>query len=527
MKQDQLYDAITDLRDDQIEQGGKPLARAGRPKRPLWLGGIAAVLALAVLSGAVVLPRLRKAPKPGAAPEQTIGPTDTQNQTESQTQPPKPTSASAPTPTGDSMTASGEIEAAEGTIRLYQLSAPTYPKTPAQSADPAAWQSRYDALRLTDAQTAALQPFLAGTVPAVLGESAGENRLYAPVNVYLALSMLTEVTDGATRQELLRLLSAPDPETLRTEGKALWEASYSDDPELLTSIPAASIWLSDAVRYNAGTLQTLASDYYASAYSGRMGSESYDQAIRTWINAHTGNLLDQQVGAFGTGGDTLAVLLSTIYYKASWEEGFYESNTRPGAFSGPNGEEQTDFLHGGEKTDAWTENGFTAIGKSLQGGGTMYFLLPDKGMSPEELLRQPDALAFLGSDAGRDALAHRLCLVDFSVPKFDVDAALDLTDTLSRLGVRSVFRSDLADFSPLLAEDTPCYLQGFLHAARVRIDEKGCEAAAFTSAAPGEAPPQEEPERLTLRLNRPFVFAITSPDGLPLFIGVVNHPEAG
>lgn len=525
MKQEQLYDAITDLRDDQIGQGEQPLARAGRPKRQLWLGGIAAVLALAVLSGAVVLPRLRKAPPPGAASEQTSAATDTQNNPSSQTQPPKPTDAIVPTPTGDPTTASGEIEAAESSIRLYELSAPTYPKTPLQSADPAAWKSRYDALRLSDAQTAALQPFLAGTVPAVLSDTAGENRLYAPVNVYLALSMLTEITDGATRQELLRLLSAPDPETLRAEGKALWEASYSDDR--LTSIPAASIWLSDAVQYDLSTLDTLATDYYASAYSGRMGSESYDQAIRTWINAHTGGLLDRQAGEFSTGGETLAVLLSTIYYKASWEEGFYAINTKSGAFYGPDGTVETNFLHGGEKTEAWTENGFSAIGKPLQGGGTMYFLLPDEGTGPEELLRQPDALAFLGSDAGRDALAHRLCLVDFSVPRFDVASETDLIGALGKLGVRSVFNSDLADFSPLLAEDAPCYLQGFLHAARVRIDENGCEAAAFSSAAPGAMPTQEEPERLTLTLDRPFVFAITSPDGLPLFIGVVNRPEAG
>ena len=61
------------------------------------------------------------------------------------------------------------------------------------------------------------------------------------------------------------------------------------------------------------------------------------------------------------------------------------------------------------------------------------------------------------------------------------------------------------------------------HAARVKIDEKGCEAAAFTAimADAASAMPQELPE-IEMDLNRPFAFLITGVDGLPLFIGTVN-----
>ena len=61
------------------------------------------------------------------------------------------------------------------------------------------------------------------------------------------------------------------------------------------------------------------------------------------------------------------------------------------------------------------------------------------------------------------------------------------------------------------------------HAARVKIDEEGCEAAAYTvMIACGSAmPPREEVE---FTVDRPFLFVITGRDGLPLFIGVVNQP---
>ncbi|MBQ1805223.1 MAG: hypothetical protein II010_04885, partial [Oscillospiraceae bacterium] len=64
------------------------------------------------------------------------------------------------------------------------------------------------------------------------------------------------------------------------------------------------------------------------------------------------------------------------------------------------------------------------------------------------------------------------------------------------------------------------------HAARVTVNEDGCEAAAFTaimveatSAAPDSLPVFE------MDLDRPFAFLITGVDGLPLFIGCVNSME--
>ena len=61
------------------------------------------------------------------------------------------------------------------------------------------------------------------------------------------------------------------------------------------------------------------------------------------------------------------------------------------------------------------------------------------------------------------------------------------------------------------------------HDARMTIDEEGCTAAAYTvmAMAGAAAPPKEE---IDFVLDRPFLFAITGIDGLPLFIGVVNHP---
>ena len=56
-----------------------------------------------------------------------------------------------------------------------------------------------------------------------------ENRVYSPISLYVALSMLTEMTAGETKQQVMELLSAADSETLRQTVRDLWMSVYLDD----------------------------------------------------------------------------------------------------------------------------------------------------------------------------------------------------------------------------------------------------------------------------------------------------------
>ena len=94
------------------------------------------------------------------------------------------------------------------------------------------------------------------------------------------------------------------------------------------------------------------------------------------------------------------------------------------------------------------------------------------------------------------------------------------------LGVRDVFDTSVSDFTPLAADAEALAVTQVQHAARVKIDEEGCEAAAFTAimADATSAMPEDLPV-VEMELDRPFAFAITGADGLPLFVGAVNTME--
>ena len=61
-----------------------------------------------------------------------------------------------------------------------------------------------------------------------------------------------------------------------------------------------------------------------------------------------------------------------------------------------------------------------------------------------------------------------------------------------------------------------------MQAARVKIDEEGVEAAAYTEISVNDSAPMEPPSVVEMNLNRPFLFVIFSDDDVPLFVGTVQ-----
>ncbi|MBR5474700.1 MAG: hypothetical protein IKU83_04745, partial [Lachnospiraceae bacterium] len=257
-----------------------------------------------------------------------------------------------------------------------------------------AWQKDKKAQQnwAADGYQDGLKEFCEKTMPLFL-KSEGENRVYSPLNLYLALAMLAEVTDGESRQQVLDLLCVENIETLREKVAALWNVNYCKDGAV-TSVLANSLWLDDEIGYNEKTLERLAETYYASAFSGEMGSEEYDQALRDWINAQTGDLLKEQAEGLSMDPRCVLALASTIYFQAKWSNEFY-NEAEPGIFHGAGGDTDCEYLKESQAQNYYWSEQFAAVAKGLEGSGNMWLFLPDEGVTPEDLLADPDVLSLV------------------------------------------------------------------------------------------------------------------------------------
>ena len=356
----------------------------------------------------------------------------------------------------------------------------------------------------------AVTAFAERTLGRIFADS--ENRVYSPISLYAALSMLTEMTDGETKQQVMELLGAADSETLRQTVRDLWMSVYLDGGRSVCRL-ANGAFLRENADVKQEAVDALADWYYASSYRVPMGTAAADEAIAGWLNQNTGGLLSQETREIQTEVDNLLRLYNTIYYKSGWHDAFESSRTREDVFTAANGAKQkTEFMHRTESGSYRKGEGYTAAPRSLN-YGRMVFVLPDEGVTPESLLQRQGFLTELTGDYNAAELV-------WSVPKFDVKSSTGLNEALRSLGVTDAFDGTKADFTPLT--DNGAVVDSVMQAARVKIDEDGVEAAAYTEIVANDSAMMEIPPTVEMELDRPFLFAIFDYNNVPLFVGTVN-----
>ncbi|MGI6106500.1 MAG: serpin family protein [Lachnospiraceae bacterium] len=363
-----------------------------------------------------------------------------------------------------------------------------------------------------------MMPYYQKTMRAFL-QDEGQNAVYSPVNVYIALAMLAECTDGSTRSQILDLLNADDTDELEEKVQALWEANTVKTP-IATKTLANSLWLSDDFSCRESLLTKLAEIYHASSFTGDLSSDEINDALRQWINGNTGGLLQDQAENFRLNSDTVLALVSTLYLKAAWTSQFDEDDTTQEEFTGKDGTQTVSMMHQTINGAIYSGEGFSAVGLPMEDCGTMWIFLPDEGQDVQPLVDGDDVYSILSEgDQWEDITEAEISL---SLPKFDVSSEMSLKEELENLGVSEVFDGDAADFSPLT--DGGCYVSEITHAARVRADENGTEAAAYTAVQIG-ATAFFERQQVDFTVDRPFLFVITGEDGSVLLAGIVNQPD--
>lgn len=389
-----------------------------------------------------------------------------------------------------------------------------------------AWQNDRSArLGQPEGYQNGMDSYVRASMSAFLTGDNTENHVYSPLNIYMALGMLAEITDGNSRRQILDVLGASDLDTLRAQAGAVWNANYCKDGAV-TSVLASSLWLDEQVLFRRETLDSLADHYYASSYQGVMGSAAFNTALQNWLDEQTGGRLKEQARNIELNEETIIALASTVFYQAKWSQTFSPGQTESGVFHAPGGDVTCDFMHQSHFRTYYFGERFAAVQQSMAAdGGSMWFFLPDEGTDAAGLLADDEVFSLLmpSSQSGTAAANAKNVVVNLAVPKFDVASQLELREGLKALGITDVFDTETADFSALAENSGDMYLSQAKHAARVTIDEDGCTAAAFTVMAVSGMSllPDDEVDFV---LDRPFLFVLSGIDGLPLFIGIVNQP---
>ncbi|HIW75527.1 MULTISPECIES: serpin family protein [Gordonibacter] len=403
---------------------------------------------------------------------------------------------------------------------------PAIPEKPAED-DYDTWMNTLDANPVDFNFTQSLSAFAYRSAAAVLDPTtdavgananvnadASVNSAYSPLSLYYALALAGEGAAGTTAEQIAAALGTPANLSTAEQCGNLFRVLATDPQSEVTL--ANSLWLGKDTPFEQAFIDTAINQFYATPFSAEFGTAATDAAIASWISDNTGGLINPQVQ---TDASQILSIINAIYFKGSWSDPFDTSATTQEVFHAEQGDVQVDFMTQRLESpqDFRRTDTYLRASRSFGGGASMTFVLPAEGTSAADLMADPAAL-----EEAFTAPSDDLGRITYIMPKATFDSSFDLIPALKRLGVEDAF-GDAANFSNLTS--TPAFISEVKQESHVTWDEEGAEAGAYTNMGIAKmALPPENVEEVELRLDRPFLFQITSSQGIPLFIGICGDP---
>lgn len=350
------------------------------------------------------------------------------------------------------------------------------------------------------------------------------NPVCSPASIYMAMSMAAECANGNTQKEMLDVLKSEDIESLREQNNTLFRDLYQNEYSSYCQI-ANSLWLnSPQFEFKKDALDILADKYYAVSFKKDFFDENVPNEISSWINKNTDGKFSPEIKIEDPSTEIMDII-NTIAFKSSWINKFSTAKTDTFHIDSKT-DVETDFLNelDDDGTVGFADN-YMKYTKKMENNYQMNFILPDEGTDVCELLNDPETVKEFTSDD----LDYQTRKVYFKVPKFDVSSSYDLVDTFKELGISDAFSAAAGDFTNAVIRNkhTSEYINKIVHEATLKIDEKGCEAAAYTliqMLAGCAAPPENEP--VYFYCDRPFFYYVSDSAGTPVFAGILNDPTS-
>lgn len=342
-------------------------------------------------------------------------------------------------------------------------------------------------------------------------EANSGNLIFSPLSVMYALSLCANGAGGETLDEFESVLGADDISAMNNYLYTLTQ--NLEDTKDSTVKCANSIWGNEDSFEISPEFSDIANRYYAAEAKSKSFSDSKTvKEINKWVSDKTDGMIKDALDELDP--SAVMVLLNTVLFDGVWENEYEEYDISDGFFTN----------YDGTKSDAEymysTEYGYFTLGngqgfsKAYKDGYSFVAVLPDGDI--RDFVKNIDVNAVL--DAAKEGSGK----VEVSIPKFEYESTIGLTDILKSLGLEKAFTNS-AELGGLQASGADnIMISSVLQKAKVITNEHGTKAAAVTETVLETTAlmPDDTP---VIYLDRPFFYMITNSDGAVLFMGTVEN----
>ena len=343
----------------------------------------------------------------------------------------------------------------------------------------------------------------------------GKNTLISPLSVLCALAMTANGAEEETLAQMEEVLG------MTTDELNLYLYSYMKNlpqgDKYKLSL-ANSIWFTEDERFtvNQDFLQTNADYYGADIYKAPFDKQTLKD-INNWVKQNTDEMIPEILDQIPS--EAIMYLVNALAFEAEWSEIYEKHQVKDGEFTKEDGTKQdVKFMYGSEGTYFEDEKA-TGFMKRYKGGKYAFVaMLPNEGVSVSEYI------ASLDGESLNALLANpQYATVRTSIPKFETEYKVEMSDILQSMGMTEAFDMYNADFEGLgTSTDGNIYISRVLHKTFISVGEKGTKAGAATIVEMKDGAAAEPTEPKEVYLDRPFVYMLVDcENNIPFFIGTM------
>jgi serine protease inhibitor len=347
----------------------------------------------------------------------------------------------------------------------------------------------------------------------------GQNVFLSPLSIFLVLLMLEKGARGNTRVAIREALGSSEnasAEEIEIVGQELMNWVRAQAGADCTM--ADALWTHITAGISPNFVNICRERFDAEARTLDFTHPSAAIEINSWAAEKTRGMISEIVSPDAI-SSAVALITNAVYFKGTFQDPFWEELTAPQPFHLSTGSDKiVSMMKRGRMSDAYWcgENCEAAEFQYCDTDISLVLVLPDKGLTPEEVLTQ-ECLSGLSLDTNPVGVV-------FEVPRFTIDFESALTDSLTHMGMGIAF-SPGADFS--LIGSPNIFISDVVHKAHLKVDEQGTIASAATESVAYYSaafdPDASEPRKVVF--DRPFAVLLRDQaSGMKLFEGVIYEP---
>lgn len=329
------------------------------------------------------------------------------------------------------------------------------------------------------------------SIPYILNSSTTKNIMYSPVSYYYSLSILSEIADGETKQEIIKNLQPIHQGSQDVYMEKLRNGIVFKDEENHLLLENTLTYTKNLKPLNPNITDILNKYYYTDT---KYVKSNQQQVLINSVLDFKGVWVDEMIDP-----------------NESFVDIFYLND-------GTSVQSQYMYHYNSYSNATKGENYFSSS-LELANGYRFYAILPNDGTSIKELLEDTNLFYDIINE-NYNILAH----VTWNIPKSKFTNNINLLDTAKEMGLNCIF--DQPDFSLLTENPNSLYVEQINQNTSFSIDEFGVSASADTEIMMwmSAIEEQDEPIPVNMVLNKPHVFFITSRDNIIMFSGIINDP---